>query len=256
MKQFILSFAMMIIVGMSVMAQPRATKVQVNIVPNHSNALYRVGEQAKVKVMVTDCGMALNDAVVNYEVSEDLMTPHITKSITLKGNEGEINLGSMKKPGYLRVKAVVEKDGKKYSSIATVGYDTDKLQPTVTQPDDFKKFWDAQLAAVRKVDLKPTMTLLPERCTDKVNVYHISYRNINNTRMYGILTMPKAEGKYPAVHRFPGAGVGEKSGDIGHAAQGAIVLEFGIHGIPVNITGTTIYSDLGSGVPVIFTGMP
>ena len=134
------------------MAQPRATKVQVNIVPNHSNALYRVGEQAKVKVMVTDCGMALNDAVVNYEVSEDLMTPHITKSITLKGNEGEINLGSMKKPGYLRVKAVVEKDGKKYSSIATVGYDTDKLQPTVIQPDDFKKFWDAQLAAVRKVD--------------------------------------------------------------------------------------------------------
>ena len=147
------------------------------------------------------------------------MTPHATKSVTLKGNEATINIGSMKKPGFLRVKASVEKDGKNYSTISTVGFDTEKLQPTVTQPTDFKSFWDAQLEAVRKTDLQPTMTLIPERCTDKVNVYHISYRNINNTRMYGILTMPKADGKYPAILRFPGAGVGEKSGDIGHAAK-------------------------------------
>lgn len=248
MKHFLLSFAMIIVMGVSVVAQPPATKVQVYLVPDHADALYRVGENAKVKVSATDCGMALSDIVVNYEVSEDLMTPHITKSVTLKGDGAAINLGTMKKPGYLRVKATVEKDGKKYSTISTVGFDTDKLQPTVTRPDDFDAFWNSQLEAVRKVDLQPTMTLLPERCTDKVNVYHISYRNINNTRMYGMLTMPKAEGKYPAVLRFPGAGVGEKSGDIGHAAQGAIILEFGIHGIPVNIQNSTVYSDLGGGV--------
>lgn len=247
MKQFFLSFAMIIIMGVSVMAQPRATKVQVYLVPNHADALYKIGENAKVKVSVTDCGMALSDVVIKYEVSEDLMTPHITKSITLKGDEGEINLGTMKKSGYLRVKATAEKDGKKYSTISTVGFEPEKLQPTVTQPDDFKAFWDAQLESARKIDLQPTMTLIPERCTDKVNVYHISYRNINNTRMYGMLTMPKAEGKYPAILRFPGAGVGEKSGDIGHAARGAIILEFGIHGIPVNLTGSTIYSDLNGG---------
>ncbi len=248
MKQFLMSFAMIVIMGVCAVAQPRATKVQVYLVPDHADALYRVGETAKVKVSATDCGMALRDIVVNYEVSEDLMNPHITTSVTLKGDEAVINLGTMKKPGYLRVKATVEKDGKKYSAISTVGFDTDKLQPTVTQPDDFNAFWTAQLETVRKVDLQPTMTLLPERCTDKVNVYHISYSNINNTRMYGMLTMPKADGKYPAILRFPGAGVGEKSGDIGHAAQGAIILEFGIHGIPVNIQNSSIYSDLGSGV--------
>ena len=247
MKHFFLSLAMIIFMGVSVVAQPRATKVQVHLIPDHADALYKVGESAKVKVMATDCGMAMEDVVVNYEVSEDLMTPHITKSTTLKGSEATISMGTMKKPGYLRVKATVEKDGKKYSSISTVGFDTDKLLPTVTQPEDFKKFWDGQLESARKIDLQPTMTLLPERCTDKVNVYHISYRNINNTRMYGMLTMPKAEGKYPAVLRFPGAGVGEKSGDVAHAAQGAIVLEFGIHGIPVNITDGSIYSDLNGG---------
>ena len=247
MKQILLSFAMILVMGMGAIAQPRATKVQLHLVPNHCDALYKVGEQAKVKVWATDCGMAMNDVVINYEVSEDLMTPHITKSITLKGNEGVINLGTMKRPGYLRIKAVVEKDGKKYSALSTVGFDTESLRPTVSLPDDFKSFWDTQLESVRKIDLQPTMTLILERCTDKVNVYHISYRNINNTRMYGMLTMPKAEGKYPAILRFPGAGVGEKSGDVAHAAKGAIVLEFGIHGIPVNISDGTIYSDLNGG---------
>lgn len=239
---------MIILIGVGVMAQPRATKVQLHLIPDHANALYKTGESAKIKIIATDCGMALNDVVVNYEVSEDLMTPHITKSVTLKGNEAIINIGAMKKSGFLRVKASVEKDGKNYSTISTVGFDTEKLQPTVTQPTDFKSFWSAQLEAARKADLQPTMTLIPERCTDKVNVYHVSYRNINNTHMYGILTMPKAEGKYPAILRFPGAGVGEKSGDIGHAAKGAIILEFGIHGIPVNIQNSSIYNDLGSGV--------
>ncbi len=247
MKLFFVSLVMMIIVGVSAMAQPRAAKVQLYLFPDHVDALYKTGEKAKVKVMATDCGMSLNDVVVNYEVSEDLMSPHITNAITLKGNEGEIDLGTMKKPGYLRVKATIEKDGQKYWSISTVGFDTEKLQPTVTLPEDFKAFWSSQLESVRKIDLQPTMTLIPERCTDKVNVYHISYRNINNTRMYGILTMPKADGKYPAILRFPGAGVGEKSGDIGHAAKGAIILEFGIHGIPVNLSGSTIYSDLNGG---------
>lgn len=247
MKQIFLSFALILIMGMNALAQPRATKVQIHLVPDHSDALYETGDRAKVKVWVTDCGMVMKNVVVNYEVSEDLMAPHISKTITIKDYEGEIDLGKMKKPGYLRVKAVVEKDGKKYSAISTVGYDTEELEPTVVLPNDFKAFWESQLKAGRKVDLQPTMTLIPERCTDKVNVYHISYCNINNTRMYGMLTMPKAEGRYPAILRFPGAGVGEKSGDIAHAARGAIILELGIHGIPVNLTGSTIYSDLNSG---------
>ena len=80
-----------------------------------------------------------------------------------------------------------------------------------------------------------------------MQVYHISYGNINGSKMYGMLTMPAKEGKYPAILRFPGAGIGEKGGDIAHAAKGAIILELGIHGIPVNLKGS-IYSDLGSGV--------
>lgn len=243
-KQIIL--ALMLVVGLSAVSQPRATKVQLILAPDHADALYHIGENVKMKVIALDCGMTLSGVTIKYEVSEDLMTPHKTDSITLRGNEGSINVGTMKKAGFLRVKATIKHEGGTYSTLATVGFDTDKLIPIVTQPDDFNEFWSKNTSAVAGVAVKPIMTLIPERCTDDVNVYHISYGNIGNTRMYGILTMPKAEGKYPAILRFPGAGVGEKGGDITHAAQGVIVLELGIHGIPVNLSGS-VYADLNRG---------
>lgn len=227
-------------------SQPRMSKVQISIVPDRSDAMYHAGENAQVKISVLECGMELTGTTINYEVSEDLMPPHISKSITLTGNETAINIGSMKKPGFLRIKASLTHDGTKYTSMATVGFDAHLIKPTVILPDGFTGFWKKQVEAARKTALKPMMTLLPERCTDKVNVYHISYGNIGGSKMYGILTMPSAEGKYPAILRFPGAGVGEKGGDIAHAEQGVIVLELGIHGIPVNLDGD-VYADLNRG---------
>lgn len=246
MKHIILTLTLAVFTGLGLMAQPRATKVQIIIVPDHCDALYHCGEPVKMKITVLDSGLALDGTTVDYEVSNDLMPAHISKSVTLKGNETKIDIGSMKNPGFLRMKATVTHEGEKYTSLSTVGFDVDRLIPTVTQPDDFSRFWDKNTETARNIELKPIITLIPERCTDKVNVYHISYQNIGGTRMYGMLTMPCAEGKYPGVLRFPGAGVGEKSGDVYHAEQGLIVLELGIHGIPVNLSGS-IYSDLNRG---------
>lgn len=250
MKRLTFTLLLVLFAFLGAVAQPRLTKVQFTLIPDHTDAQYECGEQAKVKLIATDCGMALNDITVKYEVSEDLMPAHISKSVKLKGNEGVINIGTMKKPGFLRISVSTEVDGRVYSAISTVGYSVEQLKPTVTKPEDFDSFWQKNMEALRKSQLAPIMTLLPERCTDKVNVYHISYGNYDNSRMYGILTMPKAEGKYPAILLLPGGGVTAKTGDIVHAERGVIILELGIHGIPVNMTGT-IYSDLNKGALIL-----
>jgi len=247
MKRKLLAIFMALMAVVMVSAQPVIKKVQVALVPDHADALYKVGEQAKFKVIAMDCGIALNDVTINYEVSEDLMPAHLKKSVTLKGFEGNFNAGTMKNPGYLRVKATVKHEGSTYVSYSTVGFDTDKLMPLVKMPSDFEEFWATQLKSLEKVELAPKMERIEERCTDKVDVYHISYGNINRTRMYGVLTMPKKEGKYPAILRVPGAGVHAMSGNVAWAAKGAIILEIGIHGIPVIMEGS-VYSDLANGV--------
>ncbi len=230
MKRTIFILTLLLALNLNALAQ----KVELHLIPDSPTATYRTGEQARMKVIALDCGVAIYDAEVSYEVSEDLMPAREKSTVKLKGPEATIKVGTMRKPGFLRVRAKIEHDGKSYSTTKTIGFDPEKLEPTTPMPKDFDEFWNAGLEQLSKVKLNPTMELLPERCTDKVNSYLVSYGNINNTRMYGILTVPKAEGKYPAILRLPGAGVHAIGGDVKNAAKGVIILELGIHGIPVN----------------------
>ncbi len=68
-------------------------------------------------------------------------------------------------------------------------------------------------------------------------------QNINSSRIFGILSVPKAEGKYPAVLKVPGAGVRPYRGDVSLAEKGLITFEIGIHGIPVNMPAE-VYENL------------
>ena len=78
------------------------------------------------------------------------------------------------------------------------------------------------------------MELLPRRCTDLVNVYQVSVQAVEpGFRVYGILSIPKAAGKYPVVMRCPGAGVHKVGGMIDEAEQGIITLDMAIHGFPL-----------------------
>ena len=61
-----------------------------------------------------------------------------------------------------------------------------------------------------------------------------------------MLAMPKKPGEYPAILKVPGAGVRPYSGDARTAGLGFVVLEIGIHGIPVNLD-LQVYFDLGAG---------
>src|SRR6185436_8529655 len=112
-------------------------------------------------------------------------------------------------------------------------------------------FWQKAKDELAKVPMEARLTLLPDSCTDSVNVYHVSFRALGqypqpNTRIYGIYCEPKTPGKYPAVLKVPGAGVRPYAGDVNLAARGAIVLEIGIHGIPVNMP-QNVYDALGAG---------
>lgn len=162
--------------------------------------------------------------------------------------DGKLTLkGTMKTPGFLRCKVKAYVDGRTYEGLATAAYAPEELRPVSQLPDDFLKFWENTLANARQTPLNPTMTLLPERCTETSNVYEVSFQTKAwGGRMYGILSVPKAEGTYPALLRVPGAGVRPYTGDTYLAPGKVIVLEVGIHGIPVTMQ-QSVYDDLAAG---------
>ena len=239
--------ALFVAVQFVVYGQPAERLIQVLVTPDHTNWLYQPGEKVKFKVAVLKCNIPQDHLEVRYEISEDMMKPHQTGKQPLKNEKLEINAGTMKKEGFLRCRAFVSYQGREYEGVATVGFDPEKLQPTTPLPADFLEFWKSTKEAAEKWALEPIMTLLPEKCTDKVNVYHVSFANNDYaSRMYGILCVPKAPGKYPAILKVPGAGIRAYNGEAERAGKGFIILEIGIHGIPVNLTGD-VYHRLYNG---------
>lgn len=241
---FIISF---VFVAFCASSQPAERLYKLSVYPEDGQWNRKPGEKVKFSVNLFRCDVSEGDIELSYDISEDMMTPHKSGKVKLKNGRGTIEGGTMKQPGFLRCRVSMKKDGRDYEGMGTVGFAPEKLLPVTRQPADFKDFWEKAVADARKWDLEPMMTLMPERCTSKVKVYHVSW--INNdwgSRMYGILSMPAAEGRYPAVLKLPGAGVRGYNGDITHAEKGFIVLEVGVHGIPVN-QPAEVYAGLYNG---------
>jgi cephalosporin-C deacetylase len=218
----------------------RVATVQVRIAPDHRDWTYRPGENAKFRIMVTADNTPVDNAVVTYSVGPEMM-PAEKKTVPVPPEGLVIDGGTLNTGGFIRCKASVEFAGRTYQGVATAAFAPEAIQPYQTDPADFDAFWAKGKEELAKVPLEARLTLLPEACTDKVNVYHVNFRTVNQAwnpqppRIYGILCEPKAPGKYPAVLKVPGAGVRSYAGDPELAARGAIVLEIGIHGVPVNM---------------------
>jgi len=232
-------------------AQLRVATVQVRVAPDHRDWTYKLGEPVRFKIAVVADNTPLDNATVTYSVGPEMM-PSDSKTAAVPLDGLTIDAGTMQVPGFLRCTVSAEFAGRTYKGVATAAFEPEKIAPTQTEPADFDAFWKTAKDELAATPIDATATLLPERCTPKVNVYHVSFRvpsppwaNVP-ARLYGILCEPKAPGRYPAVLKVPGAGVRPYSGDTALAERGAIVLEIGIHGIPVDLA-KEVYDQLASG---------
>ncbi len=220
--------------------------IRVMVAPDHKDWTYKLNETAKFSVQVLKYGNLLENVTIDYEAGPEMLPDTKKEGIVLKNGNTEIS-GTMKVPGFYRVKVWAYVDGRKYEGLATAGFEPEKIPPTVKNPPDFDAFWNDAIAEARKLPLDPIITLVPDKCTGDVNVYHISFlNNLPGSRIYGMLAIPKKPGKYPAILKVPGAGIRPYRGDTRLASQGFITLEIGIHGIPVDLD-VQVYMNLSEG---------
>lgn len=234
-----------LLLGSSILfAQPVEKLVKIVVTPDHQNWIYKTGEPAKFQISVMKNSELIPNVKIKFEVGPEQMTPTRRDSATLKDGKLLVDGGSMKEAGFLRCKVSAVVDGIRYENLATAAYSPDQIKPTTESPADFDQFWNNAKIESSKVPMDVKLTLLPERCTEKANVYVANIQNYRvGMRLYGILSVPKKAGKYPALLRVPGAGVRPYAGDVAMAELGIITFEIGIHGIPVTMD-LGVYQDL------------
>jgi cephalosporin-C deacetylase len=229
----------------------RVATIQVRVAPDHRDWTYQPGEPVKFRIMVTADNTPVDNATVTYSVGPEMM-PAAKKTAAVPLDGLVVDGGTLQEGGFIRLKASVEFADRTYHGAATAAFAPETIQPKQTEPADFDAFWQKGKDDLAKIPMEARLTLLPDACTDTVNVYHVNFRTVgqawnpNPPRIYGILCEPKAPGKYPAILKVPGAGVRSYAGDPQLAARGAIVLEIGIHGIPVNMA-KEVYDAMYSG---------
>lgn len=228
-------------------AQLQERMIKVNVVPDRVGWKYEPGQRVKFSIEVTKNRLPLENVTVWYEVAQDMMEPLMKDTVVLKNGKFTLDAGTMKKPGFLRCRVWTRYEGRSVEGRATAAFTPEKIKTTAVLPNDFNEFWEKAKQTNARIPMNTKLRLLPERCTDKVNVYEWNVQNFRpNSRLYGILCVPVKPGKYPALLRVPGAGVRGYSGAIAEAEKGIITLEIGIHGIPVTLE-PSVYVSLGQG---------
>ncbi|MDH6306901.1 cephalosporin-C deacetylase [Parabacteroides sp. PF5-5] len=247
MKTVIVALFSAFLFASGLFAQPSQKLIRIIIEPNHADWTYRVGEEAEVSIYVLKNNVRLSNITVKCSYGPEMFPPKKETSLDIKKKEVSMKVPGMKTPGFQTVRVSTEVDGRNYSEYVNLGYEPAKIQPTTTLPADFMDFWNQAKQEAANVPLEPLMTLMPEYCTPDLNVYHVRFQNnAPGSYIYGMLCVPKKEGKYPAVLQLPGAGLHSFSGYKSLASRGVITLEIGIHGIPVNMQ-QEVYNNLAAG---------
>lgn len=229
---------------------PEAPATQlVRVAPDRADWTYAVGETATFKVTLALNPYPAEGVAIKYRVGPEMLdAPEQTATVTAAGLT--LPGGTMKEAGFLRCIVTATIAGKTQRGVATAGFSPERIQPTQTEPANFDAFWRDQKAALAKVPMDPKLVPAPELSNDKIEVFYLSLANVSNgaipSRVYGVLAVPRAEGKFPAVLSVPGAGVRPYRGNLSMAEKGVITLQIGIHGIPVNLPAS-VYEDLGRG---------
>ncbi|TKC61252.1 acetylxylan esterase [Pedobacter hiemivivus] len=228
-------------------AQPPRTLITVVVAPDHADWTYKTGEKAMFSITVLKDGNTLKNCKVDVQVGPEKMDATWTEKLSMADGKATIDGGTMKSPGFLRCIATINFEGKLYRGLATAGFDPYQIKPTTDMPSDFTAFWDKAKSELSKLPLETKLTLMPERCTEKVNTYQFSVQNFRpGSRLYGMICIPKRPGKYPAELIVPGAGIRPLNGYVTLAEKGIITVEMAIHGIPVTMD-PSVYNNLYDG---------
>jgi cephalosporin-C deacetylase-like acetyl esterase len=225
-------------------AQQRDTAVSLAVELDHADWVYAQHDTARFRVRLLRAGRPVPGAVVRLAVGvERLSRDSVTRLDAGSGGWQEVR-GMLPEPGFLRGTATAVVAGVTYEAMATAAFAPERIEASVELPADFTAFWDTAIAAARRVPLEPVLTRLPERSTDDVDVYHVSFQNHRaGSRLYGMLSVPRRAGRFPAMLVVPGAGVRPYFPSVETAKRGVIHLAIGIHGIPVD-RDSLLYNEL------------
>lgn len=191
-----------LVAALTALAEP----LSFTVVMDHTNCLYRCGEEAVFTVTASEGGRQATKGTVSLKVDNFGKKVFQSRTVDLAKENPFIVKGTKDIPGFLRL--TIKQPGPK-EFVWSVGYEPEKLAPGSACPADFDAFW---ADAVKKLDETVPLDARMERfglmCDAKRNVYYVNFATVGGRRVWGLLSEPKdlSKGPFPVRINVPGAG--------------------------------------------------
>ena len=185
-----------------------------SVVNDHTNLLYRTGEDAAFTVTVCETnGAAATAGSVAVRLDNFGPKTQLARTVDLAKENPFTVRGRLDEPGFLRMTVTA-----KNTTTLTwgVGYEPEKLEKGSPSPDDFDAFWSAAKAKLaREVPLDAQVVRVPERSTKDFDFFRISFATFGR-RVYGYLSVPTdgANAPFPVELQVAAAGFGGWTNDM------------------------------------------
>ena len=173
-----------------------AAMEELSVVSDRPSHIYRVGETVIFRIT----GPA--ESMANVELSCD--GEAVLQTLQVK-TPAEVPF-ALSSPGVLRCTVRVPGQKRKMCAVA---FDPEQIQAVLPEPDDFSAFWQQGLTDLAAIPADFKMTLREDVSTPEAEIYELECANVNSSRHYGFLRLPKTSAKLPLLVYVEGAGPGQ-----------------------------------------------
>jgi cephalosporin-C deacetylase-like acetyl esterase len=228
-------------------AQQPASKLELTLRTDRPEALYAPQETAEFLIQVRQDGARLAGGTVSVELTNDGFKPvGPARTLTLD-DQGRAALSStLPDPGFLQCRVTVKNGDQSTSGLVAAGFSPEKIVPAAKLPADFDSFWGESKQELSGIPLDAKLTPVERPNEPDVSVYKINLANVDKTRVYGWLSVPKKPGLHPAVLGVPGAGVYPQGPSTQFARLGALSLNISVHDMDVDLPASA-YAEANAG---------
>lgn len=209
-------------------------EISLMVNPQEDKYLYQPGEPAILDITVLNPGHKTDRTELTYRWSLDGIQTLKEGSLLLDKNKGSIS-STLDEPGFLRcdISCVIGDDTLKAS--CAFGFSVEEISARGQLPENFDRFWREAKAELLRIPLDPQLEKVAVVDSGDAERYKVSLANVNGSRVYGWLHLPKGKGPFPTVLSIPGSGIGRTGRYAGFTKAGIAVFAIEIHGLePLN----------------------
>lgn len=169
---------------------------EINVDCDRPSHVYRVGETAIFRIA------SPAENMVDVELSCD--GEAVLQTLQVK-TPAEVPF-ALSMPGVLRCTVQIPGQKRKMCGVA---FAPEQIQATLPEPEDFSAFWQQAQADLAAIPADFKMTWRKDVSTPEAEIYELECANVNASRHYGFLRLPKTDAKLPLLVYVEGAGPGQ-----------------------------------------------